>query len=75
MVNTVLSPNRVIIEQEEINPDLSNRKNGNKGPSKEERTTHCYCEILIFLKFLSFSSVPTIYLISLLGIILKKIWN
>ena len=35
MVNTVLSPNRVIIEQEEINPDLSNRKNGNKGPSKE----------------------------------------
>ena len=40
MVNTVLSPNRVIIEQEEINPDLSNRKNGNKGPSKEKRTTH-----------------------------------
>ena len=36
MVNTVLSPNRVIIEQEEINPDLSNRKNGNKGPSKEK---------------------------------------
>ena len=40
MVNTVLSPNRVIIELEKVNPDLSNRKNGNKGPSKEKRTTH-----------------------------------
>ena len=36
MVNTVLSPNRVIIELEKVNPDLSNRKNGNKGPSKEK---------------------------------------